>query len=99
MILSPAVTLQVGQEAVKQACGSRQQGEQEQETDSAKTSLQTATEEQQGCYVQEELSKGLVVKRVRQQSLEVSILKNRGTDTKDILGQIQICLDTQQHTR
>lgn len=94
-----AVALQEIQEAVKQASGGRQQKEQEQETDSAKALLQTAAEQRHGCDVQEKLGEVSVVKRVRQESMEVSILKNRGTDAEGTQGEVEICLDTKQNTR
>lgn len=98
MILA-AVALQEIQEAVKQASGGREQEEQEQETNSAKALLQTAAEKRHGCDVQEKLGEVSVVKRIRQESVEVSILKNRGTDAKGTHAEAEICLDTIQNTR
>lgn len=94
-----AVTLHEIQEAVKQACGGRQQDEEEQEADSANTFLQTATEKHQGCDAQEKLSKGSVVKRVRQEPVQVSILKHRGANTEDPLSEVKVCLGAKQNTR
>lgn len=97
--LAAIVTLQKIQEAVKQARGGRQQEEQEQEAHSANTFLQTAAEKHQGGNVQEKLGGGFVVKGVRQQPVDVSILKHSGPDTENPLSEVEICLDAEQTAR
>lgn len=94
-----AVTLHQIQEAVPQACGDGQQEEQEQEADGANTFLQTATEKHQGCDAQEKLGRGFVVKRVRQEPVDMSILKHSGTNTENPLSEAEVCLDAKYNTR
>ncbi|KAK2919037.1 hypothetical protein Q8A73_003408 [Channa argus] len=86
----PAVILQQIHKAVTQACADRHHHEQGKETDCANTFLQTTIEKHQGCEVQEQLSKGSVVKRINKESVEVSILKNRGTNTENSRGEAEI---------
>lgn len=98
-MVAVTVSPQEVQEAVEQACGGGHHREGEQEAEGAKALLEAAAEHRESRDAPEELSRGLVAKGERQQSVDVTVSQHGGADAERSWAPVQLRLGGKEEAR